>query len=105
MEVPKETPCIAIFSHCPTHLSDSSLQVEARQLFGATVCSGIGVAVLNKQKYHFFFFYKIREQEVRSGPTCGCWYQWERDEGKGCGRVNIVQILCIHVCKWKNYTC
>jgi hypothetical protein len=22
--------------------------------------------------------------------------------GKGHGRVNIVQILCTHVCKWKN---
>jgi hypothetical protein len=21
--------------------------------------------------------------------------------GKGCGRVNMVQILCTHVCKWK----
>jgi hypothetical protein len=21
--------------------------------------------------------------------------------GKGLGRVNVVQILCIHVCKWK----
>jgi hypothetical protein len=24
---------------------------------------------------------------------------------KGCERVNIVKILCIHVCKWKNDTC
>jgi hypothetical protein len=24
---------------------------------------------------------------------------------KGCRRVNIVQILCTHVCKWKNDTC
>jgi hypothetical protein len=22
--------------------------------------------------------------------------------GKGCKRVNIVQILCTHICKWKN---
>jgi hypothetical protein len=21
--------------------------------------------------------------------------------GKGCGNVNVVQILCTHVCKWK----
>jgi hypothetical protein len=27
------------------------------------------------------------------------------DMGKGCGRVNMVQILCTHVCKWKNETC
>jgi hypothetical protein len=25
--------------------------------------------------------------------------------GKGCRRVNMVQILCTHVCKWKNETC
>jgi hypothetical protein len=28
------------------------------------------------------------------------WNQWEK-VGKGSGRVNIVQILCTHVCKWK----
>jgi hypothetical protein len=25
--------------------------------------------------------------------------------GKGCGRVNMIPILCTHVCKWKNETC
>jgi hypothetical protein len=25
--------------------------------------------------------------------------------GKGCKKVNAVQILCTHVCKWKNDTC
>jgi hypothetical protein len=25
--------------------------------------------------------------------------------GKGYRRVNMVQILCTHVCKWKNQTC
>jgi hypothetical protein len=29
----------------------------------------------------------------------------EEDAGKGCRRVNMVQILCTHVCKWKNETC
>jgi hypothetical protein len=24
--------------------------------------------------------------------------------GRGCRRVNVVQILCKHVCKWKNET-
>jgi hypothetical protein len=44
------------------------------------------------------------EQVLRAGV--GIWYQWEGEEvGKGCGRVNIVQILCTHVCKWKNETC
>jgi hypothetical protein len=26
----------------------------------------------------------------------------EKDMGRGCERVNIVQTLCTHVCKWKN---
>jgi hypothetical protein len=25
--------------------------------------------------------------------------------GKGCKRMNMVQILCIHECKWKKDTC
>jgi hypothetical protein len=25
--------------------------------------------------------------------------------GKDCKRVNMVQILCTHACKWKNDTC
>jgi hypothetical protein len=29
----------------------------------------------------------------------------EEEVGKGHERVNIVQILCIHVCKWKSDTC
>jgi hypothetical protein len=27
------------------------------------------------------------------------------DVEKGCRRVSIVQILCTHVCEWKNNTC
>jgi hypothetical protein len=32
----------------------------------------------------------------------GVWYQleWE-DVGRGCRRVNMMQILCTHACKWK----
>jgi hypothetical protein len=38
----------------------------------------------------------------RNRSCLGGWYQWKGEEvGKGCGRVNIVQILCTHVCKWK----
>jgi hypothetical protein len=48
---------------------------------------------LKQTKMSFLFFYKIREQEGRTGPTLGCWYQWEGEEvKKGCGRVDIVQI-------------
>jgi hypothetical protein len=59
-----------------------------------------------KKKSQFFSFYKIREQEGRTGPIWGDWYQWEgEDMGRDCRRVNIVQILCTHVYKWKTETC
>jgi hypothetical protein len=48
-----------------------------------------------------FFFYKIREQEGRTVLAWGIWYQWE---GKR-GGVNIMQMLCAHICKCKNDTC
>jgi hypothetical protein len=54
-----------------------------------------------------FSIYKIGEQEGRTGPEGGRGggYQWEwKRGGKGCGRLNIVQKLCTHVCKWKNDT-
>jgi hypothetical protein len=55
-----------------------------------------------------FFFYKIREQEGGSGRVSGGrrWYQLE-DGGGGerCRRVNVLQILCTHVCKWKSENC
>jgi hypothetical protein len=63
------------------------------------------VAILNKQKCHLFFFYKIGEQEGRTGTAWGGLVPVGGEEvGKGCGRVNIVQILCTHECKWKNDT-
>jgi hypothetical protein len=63
------------------------------------------VAILNKNV--IFFFYKIREQEGRTGPV---WSgRLTPVGGEGCGererRVNMVQILCPRVCKWKNGTC
>jgi hypothetical protein len=61
---------------------------------------------LKQTKMSFFSFTKSEnkraEQILRGGVgTSG------RGEimGKGHGRVNIVQILCTHVCKWKNDTC
>jgi hypothetical protein len=34
---------------------------------------------------------------------CGGWYQWERGGYRErVRRVNMVEILCIHVRKWKN---
>jgi hypothetical protein len=56
------------------------------------------IVVLNK-KMSFFFFYKIGEQEVLSGG----WYQGGEEEvGKGCKRLNMLQIMCTRVCM---YTC
>jgi hypothetical protein len=53
-----------------------------------------------------FFFYKIREQKAITGTD------WEglisvggEADGERVWRVNIEQILCTHVCKWKNETC
>jgi hypothetical protein len=50
---------------------------------------------LKQVKMSFFSLYKIREQEGRTGST----------SGRGEERVNIVQILCTHVYKWKNDIC
>jgi hypothetical protein len=50
----------------------------------------------------FFFFYKIREQESGTGPVYRVGTSGKgKDVEKGCRRVNIVQILFTHVCKWK----
>jgi hypothetical protein len=38
-------------------------------------------------------------------PGVEDWCQCGGEVGKGCGWVNIVQILCTHECKWKNETC
>jgi hypothetical protein len=54
----------------------------------------------------FSFYYKLKEQEGGTGPVLGVLYQWEGEEvGKGYSRVNMVQILCTHVRKWRNEIC
>jgi hypothetical protein len=51
----------------------------------------------------FSSFHKIGEQKGRKHPAWGHCYQWKGKEvGKGHRRVKIVQILCPHVCEWKN---
>jgi hypothetical protein len=41
-------------------------------------------------------FFKNGEQEGKTGPVWG-WYQWEGENvGKGCRRVNMVEIVCTH---------
>jgi hypothetical protein len=52
------------------------------------------------------FFYKIGEQEGGTGPARGVSTSG-REEAveKESRRVNIVQILGTHACKWRNDTC
>jgi hypothetical protein len=35
----------------------------------------------------------------------GCYQREGEDIRKGCRRVNVMEILCTHVCKWRNETC
>jgi hypothetical protein len=44
----------------------------------------------------FFFFYKIGKQEGGTGPVWLVGTSVGGRWGKGRGRVNMVQILCIH---------
>jgi hypothetical protein len=56
-----------------------------------------------KMSLFSFFLYKIGEQVLLGGER---WYQKEEGGGrKGCRRVNMLQVLCTHVCKCKNDTC
>jgi hypothetical protein len=61
---------------------------------GNSLCS-----YFKQTKIVIFFFYKIREQEGETGPVWGVGISGQvEDVGKGHGRVNMVQILCTHVC-------
>jgi hypothetical protein len=62
---------------------------------------------LKETKMSFFFsFTKLQNRRAEQALSWG-WYQCGRveDVGKGFTRVNMVQILCTHVCKWKNEAC
>jgi hypothetical protein len=54
-----------------------------------------------------FFFYKVEEQEDGTGSArVRGWHQWEEGGGRERDRrVNMVQIMCTHICKYKNDTC
>jgi hypothetical protein len=60
-----------------------------------------------------FFFYKIREEESRTGFPGGMgvrggavWHLWEKGAGRIKGkRMNIMQRMHTHVYKCKNDTC
>jgi hypothetical protein len=51
-------------------------------------------------------FSKNGEQEGKTGPIWGAGTSGKgEDIRKGCRRMNMVEILCIYVCKWENETC
>jgi hypothetical protein len=54
-----------------------------------------------------FFFHQNGEQEGKTGPVLAGLVSMGRgkDIRKGCRRVNMTEISCTHVCKWKNETC
>jgi hypothetical protein len=53
----------------------------------------------------YFFFYKIKEGRTGHARRGGL-EQWEGGGSRErVWRMNMVQILCTHVCKWKNDTC
>jgi hypothetical protein len=69
---------------------------------GNTLCSYLKQAKMSS----IFFSYKSGKQDGGTGPAWVSWHQWEGEEvGKGCKRVNMVQIKCTPVCRWKNDTC
>jgi hypothetical protein len=88
------------------------LEIESKVGEQETLC--VVIFISNQQKCHvflfifyvFFFFTKLKNRRaecilsVGVGPN-GRGRMW----GKCAGGVNILQILCIHVCKWENNTC
>jgi hypothetical protein len=61
---------------------------------------------LKPAKPSFFIFTKLENRRVKQVlPGEVVTHERGEDIGKGCRRVNIVQILCTHECKWKNDTC
>jgi hypothetical protein len=67
------------------------------------------IAILSqkKKKVSFLLFSITKSENKKQNSSCeGEGYHWEGEEvGKGGRKVNMVQILCTHVCKWKNETC
>jgi hypothetical protein len=61
------------------------------------------IAILNNQKCLLFF--PKNRTDCKTGPVWGL-YQWEGGDYKeSVEEVNMVEILCTHVWKWKNDTC
>jgi hypothetical protein len=68
------------------------------------------VAILSKKKC---LFPKTKDRKLNQ-ILSGGWYQWEgggckekeiRRGCKGIRRVNVVETLRTHACKWENETC
>jgi hypothetical protein len=63
------------------------------------------IAILNQQKCHFFHL----QNGITGDKTGSAWgvdtSTRGENAGRGCRRVNMVHILCTHICKWKNDTC
>jgi hypothetical protein len=60
--------------------------------------------MLSQQNCHFF--YKSREQEGKTGLVWRVGTSARREDiRKECRKVNVVEIFCTNVCKWKNETC
>jgi hypothetical protein len=71
------------------------------------------VAKLPCFSYYFYVFASIklenrRTEQVLPSGGWGCWHWWEGERGgdreRG-RRVNMVQRVYTHVCKYKNDTC
>jgi hypothetical protein len=68
---------------------------------GKSLCS-----CLQQTKISFFYFTKSENERARQVLPQGDDASRKGEEvGKECGRVNIAQYLCTHVCKWKNENC
>jgi hypothetical protein len=65
------------------------------------------IATLNRQKYHFFSFTKLENGSRIGLAWGGRWLVavWEGRSAERAKEVNMVQILCTHVCKCKNDAC
>jgi hypothetical protein len=54
----------------------------------------------------YLFIYKNRKRGSKTGPLRGMSTSGRREDmKKGGWRENMVEMLCTHVCKWKNETC
>jgi hypothetical protein len=52
------------------------------------------------------FFLKNEEREGKTGPVWGVGTNGRgKNMRKRYKKVNMVEIFCTHVCKWKNETC